>query len=109
MRRAGLVVLLFLASATAVAAADEISLTATDVRYLKSLGQSQAELAASRPAPAMLQRLHEVINDPATAQKPKARAEAVYSVIDHITAQFVWCSDHPKDKDCAGEKTAASP
>jgi hypothetical protein len=100
---------LCLASATAVAAADESPLTATDIRYLKSLGQSQAELAANRPTPAMLQELHAMINDPATAQKPKARAEAVYRVIDHITAQFVWCSDHPKDKDCAGEKTAANP
>jgi hypothetical protein len=110
MRRAALVLLICLASATTVAAADESPLTPTDVRYLKTLGQSQAELRASRPTPLMLQQLHALINDPATAQKPKARAEAVYRFIDHITAQFVWCSDHPKDKDCGGgEKTTANP
>jgi len=55
----------------------------------------------------MLQKLHELINDPATASKPKARSEAVFRELDHINAQFVWCSDHPKDKDCDGYKVAS--
>lgn len=107
MRRAGLVLGLFIAAAAASAAAQEAPLTATDIRYLKTLGQSQAELNANRPTPAMLQKLHELINDPATAQKPKARSDAVYRYLDHINAQFVWCSDHPKDKDCGGDQPAA--
>lgn len=109
MRRAGLVLGFLLAAATTAAAADDTSLTATDIRYLKTLGQSQAELKANQPTPAMLQKLHELINDPVTAQKPKARANAVYHWLDHINAQFVWCSDHPKDKDCDGYKTASAP
>jgi hypothetical protein len=108
MRRAGLVLLLCFASVTTIAAAEEGALAPSDIRYLKSLGQSQSELAANRPTPEMLQRLHELINDPATGQKPKARADAVYRFLDHINAQFVWCSDHPKDKDCDGYRTAAS-
>jgi len=109
MRRAGLVLAFLLAAATAASAADDSPLTATDLRYLKSLGQSQADLKANQPTPAMLQKLHELINDPATAQKPKARADAVYRWLDHINAQFVWCSDHPNDKDCVGNKTAGAP
>jgi hypothetical protein len=109
MRRAGLVLFFFLASAMAVAAADESPLTPTDVRYLKTLGQSQADLKANQPTPAMLQRLHELINDPATMQKPKARADAVYRFLDHINARFVWCSDHPKDKDCDAYKPVSGP
>lgn len=105
MRRAGLVLILFLASAAAAVAQDS-TLTAADLRYLKTLGQSQAELKANQPTPEMLQKLHELINDPATAQKPKARSDAVYRWLDHINAQFVWCSDHPKDKDCNGYKVA---
>jgi hypothetical protein len=105
MRRAGLVLILLLASAAAAAAQDS-PLTAADLRYLKTLGQSQAELKANQPTPAMLQKLHELINDPTTTQKPKARSEAVYRWLDHINAQFVWCSDHPKDKDCDGSKVA---
>jgi hypothetical protein len=98
---------LCLASATA-AVADDTPLTPTDIRYLKTLGQSQAELKAQQPTPAMLQKLHELINDPITAQKPKARADAVYRWLDHINAQYVWCSDHPKDKDCGDYKVAGA-
>jgi len=105
MRPAGLVLILFLASAVAAAAQDS-PLTAADIKYLKTLGQSQADLKAQQPTPEMLQKLHELINDPATAQKPKSRSDAVFRQLDHINAQFVWCSDHPKDKDCAGYKVA---
>lgn len=108
MRRAGLVLFLIVASATAAVAADDSPLTATDIKYLKTLGQSQAELKAQQPTPAMLQKLHDLINDPATAKKPKARADAVFRQLDHINAQFVWCSDHPKDKDCEGDKVAGA-
>ena len=108
MRRAGLVLLFWLSSATAILAADPAALTPADIRYLTTLGQSQADLAASRPTPAMLEQLHQLINDPATASKPKARADAVYRVLDHIQAQFIWCSDHPMDRDCAGDKTATA-
>lgn len=109
MRRAAAVLVLFLASATATVAADEDPLTAADIRYLRTLGQSQAELKANQPTPEMLKKLHELINDPATAQKPKARSDAVYHYLDHINAQFVWCADHPTDKDCTGYKPAGAP
>ena len=46
MRRVGLVLFLWLSSATASLAADTASLTPADVRYLQSLGYRQAELAA---------------------------------------------------------------
>jgi hypothetical protein len=55
------------------------------------------------PTPAMLGQLHQLINDPAAAGKAKARADAVNRLLDHIQAQFIWCSDHPTDKDCGGE------
>jgi hypothetical protein len=108
MRRVGLVLFLWLSSTTATLAADATALTAADVRYLKTLGQSQADLAANHPTPATLEQLHQLINDPATAGKPKARADAVYRQLDHIQAQFLWCSDHPTDKDCGGDRTAAA-
>lgn len=108
MRRVGLVLLLWLSSATASLAADATALTPADLRYLKTLGQSPADLAANHPTPATLEQLHQLINDPATEAKPKARADAVYRELDHIQAQFVWCSDHPADKDCGGDKTAAA-
>jgi hypothetical protein len=107
MRRVGLVLFFCLMSATATRAADDTALTPADVRYLKSLGQSPADLAANQPTPAMLEQLHQLINDPATASKPKARADLVYRQLDHIQAQFVWCSDHATDKDCGGEKAVA--
>jgi len=108
MRRVGLMLFLWLSSATASLAADATALTPADVSYLKSLGQSQADLAADQPTSAMLEQLHQLINDPATAGKPKARADAVNRLLDHIQAQFVWCSDHPMDKDCGGDKTATA-
>jgi hypothetical protein len=108
MRRVGLVLFLWMSSATATLAADATALTPADVRYLKTLGQSQADLAAKQPTPAMLEQLHQLINDPVTASKPKARADAVYRLLDHMQAQFIWCSDHPADKNCGGEKTAAA-
>lgn len=108
MRRVGLVLFFCLSSATATLAADATPLTPADVRYLSTLGQSQNALAANRPTPAMLQQLHQLINDPATAGKPKARAEAVYRVLDRIEAQFIWCSDHPSSTDCGGDKTASA-
>jgi hypothetical protein len=49
-----------------------------------------------------------LINDPATAGKPKARADAVNRLLDHIQAQFIWCSNHPIDKDCGGDKSATT-
>ena len=108
MRRVGLVLFLWLSCAAATFAADATPLTAADVRYLATLGQSQADLAANQPTPAMLEQLHQLINDPATAGKPKARADAVYRLLDHIQAQFIWCSDHPMDKGCGGDKTATA-
>ena len=108
MRRVGLVLFLWLSSAAVALAADATPLTPADVRYLKTLGQSQEDLAANQPTPAMLEKLHQLINDPATANKPKARSDAVYRQLDHIQAQFIWCSDHPTDKDCGGDKTAAT-
>jgi hypothetical protein len=108
MRRVGLVLFLWLSSATATLAADATALSPADVRYLNTLGQSQADLAANQPTPAMLEQLHQLINDPATAGKPKARADAVNHLLDHIQAQFIWCSDHPTDNDCGGAKTATA-
>jgi hypothetical protein len=108
MRRVGLVLFLWLSSATTTLAADTTALTPADIRYLITLGQSQADLAANQPTPAMLEQLHQLINDPATAGKPKARADAVDRLLDHIQAQFIWCSDHPNDKDCGGDKTATA-
>jgi hypothetical protein len=108
IRRVGLVLFLWLSSTTATLAADATALTPADVRYLQTLGQSQADLAANRPTPALLEKLHQLINDPDTAGKPKARADAVYRLLDHIQAQFLWCSDHPTSKDCGGDKTATA-
>jgi len=108
MRRVGVVVFLWLASATAALAADPTALTAADVKYLTALGQSQKDLAANRPTPQNLEKLHQLINDPATAGKPKAREEAVWRQLDHIHAQFVWCSDHPMDKGCGADKAASA-
>jgi hypothetical protein len=108
MRRVGLVLFVWLSSATATLAAEATALTPADVGYLKTLGQSQADLAANQPTPAMLEQLHQLINDPATAGKPKARADAVYRLLDHIQAQFIWCKDNPTDKDCGGGKTATA-
>jgi hypothetical protein len=108
LRRVGLVLLLWLSSATGALAADPTALTPTDVSYLKTLGQSQADLTASRPTPAMLDQLHQLINDPATAGKPKVRADTVGRFLDHIQAQFIWCNDHPADKDCGADKTATA-
>ena len=108
MRRFGVVVFLWLASATAALAADATALTAADVKYLTTLGQSQKDLAASRPTPQNLEKLHQLINDPATAGKPKAREDAVWRLLDKIEAQFIWCTDHPTDKDCGSEKAASA-
>ena len=106
MRRVGLVLFLWLTSATATVAADATALTPADVRYLKSLGQSPADVAANHPTPELLEQLHQLINAPETEGKPKARADAVLRLLDHMWAQYVWCSDHPNGKDCGGEKAA---
>src|SRR5678816_1894538 len=108
MRRVGLVLFLWLSAATAALAADATALTPADVTYLTKLGQSQKELAANKPTPQDLEKLHQLINDPATAGKPKAREEAVWRVLDHIQAQFLWCSDHPMDKGCGSDKAASA-
>ena len=108
MRRVALVLFLWLSSATAAFAQGATALTPADVTYLTKLGQSQKELAANRPTPQDLDRLHQLINDPATAAKPKAREEAVWKLLDHIQAQFLWCSDHPSDKGCGADKSASA-
>ena len=108
MRRVGLVLLLWLSSATATLAADPTPLTPADVSYLTRLGQSMKGLTANKPTPEQLERLHQLINDPATAGKPKAREEAVWRLLDKIEAQFIWCADHPTHKDCGSEKAASA-
>jgi len=108
MRRVALVLFLWLSSATAAFAQGATALTPADVTYLTKLGQSQKELAANRPTPEDLGKLHQLINDPATAAKPKAREEAVWKLLDHIQAQFLWCSDHPSDKGCGADKSASA-
>ena len=108
MRRVALVLFLWLSSATAAFAQGATALTPADVTYLTKLGQSQKDLAANRPTPQDLDRLHQLINDPATAAKPKAREEAVWKLLDHIQAQFLWCSDHPSDKGCGADKSASA-
>lgn len=109
MRRVGLVLFLWLASATASFAADPAALTPADIKYLTTLGQSQKELAASKPTAEDLEKLHQLINDPATAGRPKAREDAVWKLLDHISAQFLWCSDHPGDKGCGGAEKISAP
>ena len=99
---------LWVASATATLAADATALTGADITYLTKLGQSQKDLTANRPTPQDLEQLHQLINDPATAGKPKAREEAVWKLLDHISAQFLWCSDHPMDKGCGSDKSAST-
>ena len=112
MRTSARVVFLALALATsmpmAARAADPAPLTSTDIRYLKTLGQTQADLMNMQPTPDMLDKLHQLINDPATARKAKARSDAVYRELDHINAHAVWCADHPADKDCAGFQPVAN-
>ena len=108
MRRVGLVLFLWLSCATAAFAADPTALTPADVAYLTKLGQSQKDLAANRPTAEDLEKLHQLINDPATAGKPKAREDAVWRHLDHIQAQFLWCSDHPADKACGSDKAASA-
>lgn len=110
MRRVGLVLFLWLSmGAAALAADDAAALTAADVKYLAALGQSQKDLAANRPTADDLAKLHQAINDPATAGKAKAREEAVWKLLDHISAQFLWCSEHPADKACGGAEKASTP
>ena len=108
MRRVGLVLILWLSSAAATPAEETTALTPADVRYLESLGYRQDDLADKKPTPTMLERLRQAINDPATAGKPKARADAVYRQLDHIEALFIWCSDHPTDEDCGSQQTATA-
>jgi hypothetical protein len=109
MRRVGLVLFLWLSASTAAFAADATAaLTPADVSYLTKLGQSQKELAANKPTAEDLEKLHQLINDPATAGKPKVREEAVWKQLDHISAQFLWCSDHPMDKGCGADKAASA-
>lgn len=108
MRTAALVVFLALSAASAVHAADPSPLTPADIRYLKTLGQTKADLENQQPTAAMLDKLHQLINDPATAGKPKARSDAVYRELDHIDAHAIWCADHPADTDCAGFKPVAN-
>jgi hypothetical protein len=108
MRRVGLVLLFWLSSATATLAADPTALTPADVRYLQALGQTQADLTANHPTPAELEQLHQLINDPETAGKPKLRSDAVWRLLDHIQARALWCADHPTSKDCGDAQTAAA-
>ena len=108
MRRVGLVLLLWLSSATATLAADPPPLTPAEVSYLTKLGQSQKALAAHKPTPQDLEKLRQAINDPATAGKPKAREDAVWRVLDRIEALFIWCTDNPTHKDCGSEKAASA-
>lgn len=108
MRRTGLVIVLGLTIAAPAFAQGAASLTATDFRYLKTLGETPSDLKAMHPTPAMLERLHALINDPATEHQPKARADAVGRFVDHINAQYVWCQDHPAEADCGGAKSASS-
>jgi hypothetical protein len=108
MRRVGLVLLLWLSSATATLAADPTPLTPADVSYLTKLGQSMKDLTAYKPAPEQLEQLHQLINDPATAGKPKAREDAVWRLLDKIEALFIWCADHPTDEDCGSEQAASA-
>ncbi|RAK51138.1 hypothetical protein DJ017_19435 [Phenylobacterium soli] len=100
--------MLVFSAVTAAHAADPSPLTPADIRYLKTLGQSQAELVNMQPTAEMLDKLHQLINDPLTAQKPKARSDAVFRELDHISARSLWCADHPADKDCDGFKPVST-
>lgn len=109
MRRVGVVLFLWLSCATAALAAEPTTpLTPADVSYLTKLGQSMKGLTANKPTPAQLEQLHQLINDPTTAGKPKAREEAVWRLLDKIEAQAIWCADHPTDAACGAEKAASA-
>jgi hypothetical protein len=108
MRRVGVVLFLCLSCATGALAAEPTPLTPADLSYLAKLGQSQKALTANRPTPAQLEQLHQLINDPATAGKPKAREAAVWGLLDRIEAQAIWCADHPADPGCGAEKAASA-
>ena len=108
MRRVALVLFLWLSSQAAALAAEATPLTPADVTYLTKLGRTQKELAGHKPTPAQLDQLHQLINDPATAGKPKAREDAVWRLLDRIEAQFIWCTDRPTDKLCVAEKAASA-
>ena len=108
MRRIGVVLFLCLSCATAALAAEPTPLTPADINYLKKLGQSEKALMANKPSQARLEQLHQLINDPATAGKPKAREDAVWRLLDRIEAQAIWCADHPTDPDCGAEKAASA-
>jgi hypothetical protein len=108
MRRVGVVLFFCLSCATAALAAEPTPLSPADVSYLTKLGQSQKALTANRPTPAQLEQLHQLINDPATAGKPKAREEAVWRLLDKIEAHAIWCADRPADPVCGAEKAASA-
>lgn len=108
MRRVGVVLFLWLSCATAALAAEPSPLTPADVSYLTKLGQSLKDLTANKPTPAQLEQLHQLINDPATAGKPKAREDAVWRLLDKIEAQAIWCADHPTDAGCGSERAASA-
>lgn len=108
MRRVGVVLFLCLSCATAALAAEPSPLTPADVTFLKKLGQSLEALSDNKPTPAQLEQLHQLINDPTTAGKPKAREDAVWRLLDKIEAQAIWCADHPTDAGCGAEKAASS-
>lgn len=108
MRRVGVVLLFCLFCATAAPAAEPTPLSPADVSYLAKLGQSVKALTANRPTPAQLEQLHQLINDPATAGKPKAREEAVWRLLDKIEARAIWCADRPTDPDCGAEQAASA-
>jgi hypothetical protein len=108
MRRVGVVLCLWLSCATAALAAEPTPLTPADVSYLTKLGQSMKDLSANKPTPAQLEQLHQLINDPATAGKPKAREEAVWRLLDKIEAQAIWCADRPTDAACGAAKAAST-
>ena len=108
MRRVGMVLFLWLSCATAALAAEPTPLTPADVSYLTKLGQSLKDLTANKPTPAQLEQLHQLINDPATAGKPKAREDAVWRLLDKIEAHAIWCADRPADPACGVEQAASA-
>ena len=111
--------MLALVSALIAATHPSLFFGASDVPALRQSAQTTHAAIASHitaildqhlndpaPTPGDYEKLHELINDQATAGKPKAREDAVWRLLDHIEAEFIWCSDHPTDKGCGVEKAA---
>ena len=111
--------LLALVSALIAATHPSLFFGASDVPALRQSAQTTHAAIASHitaildqhlndpaPTPGDYEKLHELINDPATAGQPKAWEDAVWRLLDHIEAEFIWCSDHPTVKGCGVEKAA---